>query len=509
MTFAQRAFIGAIVGATIALLFHPLSRPWLQFGLWRFGPSPTVESSPWLAGTLDALPQPKSEEELSLWTQIAAKKIATAEPLSRDNLLLLTELVRMAAEKEPQNAYWRQCEAVFQNTLKNQEAAEKAWQRASARTEWKDYQSNRILKFLNRISAESGAEMAWHPAVAYQLLSTDAPRMIYSLGSSLVNDSASLDERWATFENGRLLRDGAKNRQASRYGHTLMEIAATGSSNAILRKREITFNKMQFPRDLLEKRSDTDSQIAVRGLKENDAFDALVYSPASATNIAKLTSQAALTASLPGSFAITGLISAIFLALLVLTRSESSHKVWPTAIPLSLAFILGLGTYLMTQLLLPAFWVFLVLALFGLRPPVALQSTPGKATPTIQLLCYSFGVLIAAITAAGATASSTPFQSLVSALPDGWWKDVQSTVFYGLIALVGAYLFLAQVVAYRMRRSAGRFIIHISKTTLAVAALGSFFCSVVLTPVCIMWDHKIHKELRMISLNETAYYLNR
>lgn len=509
MTFAQRAFIGAIVGATIALLFHPLSRPWLQFGLWRFGPSPTVESSPLLAGTLESLPQPQSEEELSLWTQVACNKIAHAEPLSRDNLLLLTELVRMAAEKEPQNAYWRQCEAVFQHALRNKEAVEKAWLRASSRTDWNDYQSNRLQKFLNRMTEESGSEMAWHPAVAYQLISIDGPRMIYSLGSSMIDANSSLDSRWATFENGLLLRDGSKSRQAAKYGHNLMEIAATGSQSSILKRREITATKMQFPLDLLRDRSDTDSQIAVRALKENDAYAALVFSPTTATNLAKLTGQAALSASLPGSLALTGSIAGILLGVLILFRSEQPSKPWPLAVPLTLAFGIGLSTYLITQLLLPAFWVFLVLALFALRPPIALNSSPAKATPAIKTLCFSFGVLAAAVVCAGATASSTPFQSLISALPDGWWQDVQSTVFYALLALIGAYLFLAQVIAYRLRRSAGKFILHISKTTLAVAALGCFFCSVILTPICIMWDHKIHTELRMISLNETAYYLNR
>ncbi|QYK53925.1 MAG: hypothetical protein KF824_03295 [Fimbriimonadaceae bacterium] len=429
--------------------------------------------------------------------------------MSRDNLLLLTELVRMAAEKEPQNAYWRQCEAVFQYTLQNQDAVEKAWHRASSRTNWNDYQSIRIQKFLDRMAHESGAEMAWHPAVAYQLTSTDTPRMIYSLGSSLIDESSTLDTRWATFENGLLLRDGSKNRQAAKYGHNLMEIAATGSKNSILKRREVTATKMQFPLDLLKQRSDTDSQIAVRGLKVNEAYSALVFSPTSAANLAKLTGQAALSASLPGSLALTGTIAGLLLGTLILFRTEQPSKPWPIAVPLTLAFGIGLATYFLTKLLLPAFWVFLVLALFALRPPIALQSTPPKATLSIKLLCFSFGVLTAAIVCAGATASSTPFQSLISALPSGWWSDIQSTIFYSLLVLIGMYLFLAQVIAYRLRRSAGKFILHISKTTLAVAALGCFFCSVILTPVCIMWDHKIHTELRMISLNETAYYLNR
>lgn len=507
MTSAQRAFIGAILGATIALLFHPLSRPWLQYGFWRFGSSPTVESSPWLAGTLAELPPPDSEETLSLWTQIAARKIDTGQGLSRDDLLLVAELVRMASENDPRNAYWRQCEAVFQDMLDNDEAAYRAWERASIRPFWSDYQPERVKKFVGRMETESGAEMAWHSAVAYRLLSNDCPELIYHYGQSTIDHQSPVDERWITFQNGRLLRDGARTRESAEYGHRLIEIAATGASETV-RPRDVTTNRLNFALDFAKQNKDTRAQIALRTLKENEAYSAMVFGPDAGRDFARNAGSAALAASLPGALAFTSTICGLlYLAFRILNRTKVRGSV-PLWVPLSGGFFAGLAAYFVSRDPLASLWVLLVLGLFAVRPAVALH-TPAQLHPLAWTGSALFGGLFAALGCSVAIAGSVPFRTMAGALPSGWWSNPMTTLIYGLVGIAGMFLIYAQVIAFRTRRHGGVTCLRLAEGAFAAGALGCLFCAVIATPLCIVWDRQVGKELRMIALNETGYYLSR
>ncbi len=507
MTAAQRAFIGAILGAAIALLFHPLSRPWLQYGFWRFGPSPTVESSPWLAATLDELPEPTTEEDVSLWTQIAAQKVHNGEGLSRDDLLLVAELVRMASEQDNRNAYWRQCEAVFQQFLSNDQAAILAWNRASNRPYWNDYQPERVKKFLDRMEFESGATMAWHSAVAHNLISSDCPRLIYEYGINTIGPQATMDQRWTTFQNGRALRDGARSRNASEFGHALVEVAAAGAS-ASGRQRDITTNRMNFALDLAKKHQDTRAQIALRTLKENEAYTAMVFGIDAKSEFRRRSAAAALAAALPGSLIFTAGICGLLYIAFRLLRPVNFRLNIPLAVPLVLGFLLGLIAYHFSGNVLASLWVLLVVGLFAVRPAVSLQ-TPANLHPLAWIGAAGFGALFAALGCAVSVAGSTPFRIVASEFPSGWWHHPLLALGYGLAGIAGMFILYAQTVAYRTRRPGGKTCLRLAEGAFLVGALGCLFCAVVVTPFCIMWDRQLSEELRMVALNETGYYLSR
>lgn len=506
MTSAQRAFVGAIFGATLALLFHPLSRPWLQYGFSGSRFSPTVQSSPWLAGSLDELPPPSTEAEVSLWTQIAARKVLSQDGPDRDDLLLVAELVRMASEKDPRNAYWRQCEAVFQDLLHNDEAAKRAWQRASVRPYWSDYQPDRVKKFLSKMREESHGEMAWHAAIAYQLSSSDCSELIRRYGQKTLLADSSMEERWVTFQNGHLLRDGARLRKAAENGHALIELAAIGASDSS-RPRDVTTNRLNFALDWAKSQRDTRAQIALRTLKENEAYSALVFASGIDVEFSRDVALAAAVASLPGSLTFIAIVSAALLLVTWLLRSVRMPVV-PLAVPLVASFVLGLVAYMITRDVLVSLWILLVVGLFAARPAVVLQ-TPANLKPSAWLGAVAFGGLFAAFASLVWMTRSVPFRSVSSAFPVGWWDRPYITLGYGLVALAGLFMIYGQAVAFRTRRRAGDTCLRLAHRAFAASAIGCLFCAAIATPICILWDRQVGKTLHMIALNETGYYLTR
>lgn len=508
MTTANRAFFGALLGALIALFMHPLSRPWLQYSFFRFAPSHCATSSPHLAKTLQSLDQPINDENLSLYLQVAAEKILKRQKIEERDKLLLAELCRNAAEKDPLNAFWRQSEAVFQNELGNKIAAKTAWSRASKRPNWNDFQNQLTQNFLKDFIIESGAEMSWHSAVAIQLRTSAIPQVTSKLGKSILSEDQSLLNRGETFMNAMLIRDQAKSKAGAYFGYQLAELAATGPFNTQGSKRERTFLREEFPTELHKVKQSLLADHVARGLRENDAFQALVFSADTNKTLTRLSGQSILLASLPGALLFGALISGI---LLLATYLIPIHKLGDPLRPIYptlTAFIVGLTTYVLTKQVSISLWALLIIALFSIHPPINLIS-PALKIPRLSLIFGSFtAVCFVSIVVAGAIVSATPFTTLSSSLPDGWWNEPTIFLSQGLLLVSGAFILFCQVSAYRLRRPAGRFCIVVARNALTQACFSCIFCSIVSTPAAIYWDHKINIELKKIALNETAYYLN-
>ncbi|MFM9873528.1 MAG: hypothetical protein ACKVQS_08715 [Fimbriimonadaceae bacterium] len=509
MTIANRAFLGAIFGAIIALFLHPLSRPWLQYSFYRFSPSPTAIASPHLAKTLRTLQPPKDDENLSLYVQVAAEKIASGELNSGKDTLLLAELCRNAADKDPLNAFWRQSEAVFQYALGNKGAAKTAWSRASKRPTWNDFQSQQIKDFLKEFAAESGTEMSWQSAVAIQLRSSAVPKVTTSLGRTLLNEDQSQINRAETFLNAILIRDQARTTSGSEYGYRLAETAATGPLKTPGSKRDKSFTRAEFPTDLYKSNHKILGDQIAKGLQENDAFQALVYSADTNRNLSRLTGQSILLASMPGALLFGAIITGILLFVAYLVPLHKFGDPVNPIVPTACALIFATGIYLLTHQITVSLWSLLVIALFAIHPPINLIS-PNLKVPRLNYLFGAFiAVFFSALIVAAAVVAATPFQTLAPSLPEGWWNDPTGYFTQVILIVVGSFILFNQITAYRLRRPAGRFCIIVARQSLAQASLACLFSSIILTPAAIYWDNKINQDLQKIALNETAYYLNR
>lgn len=509
MTSAHRAFLGALVGAVIALFGHPLSRPWLNYGFRSFGPSPKVSSSPHLARTVKKVPTPDSDENLSLFVQAAMEQMVAGTHLDGNDALLLAELCRTAAEKDPQNAYWRQSEAVFQFALGNKEAAETAWDRASKRAKWNDYQTPGVEAFLSDLRADSGAAMAWHAAVGSEMRCTAPQRVVASLGKGLLNQDPGLENRLRTFSNAVLLRDNSRSRIGAWHGFRLAETAAKGPFPIAGTQRVKTAIRAEFPTELIQAGLDAEGRKVAQQLSENEAFDAFVFTADADKEMQRMVGQSVLLSTAPGALLLASTVSGVlFLITFAIPLHRLGDPVHPS-VPAGLALVLALGAYLASRDLLISLWILLTVALFAIHPPVTLTS-PTLRMPRIAALVGTMcAALFAALVASFGVVESTPFYSLKQMLPTGWWAEGSTPVAYGILMVTGMFVILSQVVSYRLKRPAGRFCIAVARQGLAQSALACLFGAVVMTPTCIYLDDRLSKELRKVALNETAYYLNR
>lgn len=509
MTRALRAFLGALGGAVIALYLHPLSRPWLNYGFRGFGPSPTVSSSPHLARTLRKVPPPDTDDRLSLFVQAAFERMASGQKLDDNNALLLAELCRSAAVQDPQNAFWRQSEAVFQDVLGNAEAADTAWQRAANRNQWNDFQSSQVERFLLDLQSESGAPMSWHSAVASDLRCVAADRAITSFGLAKLSSDPSLKCRYQTLSNAALLRDNARSRIGSWFGYRLGETAATGPFTSAGSQKAKTFRREEFPTELIRAGMGQEGDSASKILKENEAYRALVFTSQAEKDSSRRRGQSVLLSTAPGSLL---LASATCAALLLAVFAAPVHRLGEPLhpiIPAGSALAIAISTYLATQNVLVSLWVLVTVALFAIHPPVCLTSPTLKIPRAALAAGTTCAVLFAGLVACFGIVHSTPFVSLAQYLPTGWWSEGDWPIIGSGLLVVGMFLILCQATSYRLKRPAGRFCLLVARHGLAQSALASLFGAVLLTPICIYLDDRLNQDLKKVALNETAYYINR
>ncbi len=508
MSIAQRAFLGALFGAILALFIHPMSRPWFQYGLYRFEPSLTAANSPSLAKTLTSLPPPTNDQNVSLYVQVAAEKLSQGESLNPSDTLLLIELCRTAAEKDPTNAFWRQSEALFQQAIGNEEAALVAWQRAANRSSWTDYQSIQLREFISKLKAESRITMAWHYAAAASRRSSDLPRMVSSIGTGYIITDQSLKSRLTAFLNGNLIRDNARSKMSASHGYNLSEFAATGPYPIPGTRRERTFNRAEFPTEIIKIGDPDSAKVIASGLRKNEAYQALVFTRDTKKTLQRLTGQSILTSSLPGSLLIASVLFLALHALLCVCPCAKFPRLAPS-LPAILGLVAGSTLYFITKQPLLSLWILLILAIFSVRPPLELLATPPRIQPATQTVGSVLVLMIGVSVTCYAIVSAPPMTSLRDSLIEGWWTSPEVSMGASILFFAGLLAILAQYSAYRQQRPAGRFLIMLTRYATKHAALATLLCSIILTPFCIYWDSKIQPDLMNIALNETAYYLNR
>ncbi len=166
MSWLRRALGGALAGAILVLLLHPVVRPLMLHGSTRFGPARMEDFSEDLRAR-KLLPVPKDGPDFAMWMEAGASQVVNRTPTSAEDNLLLAEFAFSAEESEPQNAYWPQMTAVFQTSLGNNEEASAAWQRASRKHEWNDYSSVRAEDQVRSLQQQSGEKLSWHLAAAW------------------------------------------------------------------------------------------------------------------------------------------------------------------------------------------------------------------------------------------------------------------------------------------------------------------------------------------------------
>lgn len=513
----MRAFYGALVGAFAVLLIHPTSRPHFVQGLW-FIPKKSL--------SLQKIPAKQLQHaQLTLLEHSSIVRFGLGKELIGDlteseckNYLLH---IRSAANIDPDNAFWRQSEAVFRATGGDIIGARKSLSTASFATRWNDYSVDEITDTVNSIFSEESRELAWTSALSESLKSSTCEQTITGLARKILRDTSEsdLETRVLLFRNGRLLRDGSRSAEGSFMGLELMELTAFGPGGYeaspdfpgmfVSPKTQTTARARLFA--LATKKSPTLGEEIADGFRRNDAWTAFIEYEDISTTTLVLTAISVITSSLPGVLVSIGLIGAVIVGVGIILRSSTmARKLLTQPWSQMFAIIAGVSVYLITGLIFPAIWATVAFASFGVRQDKNREGVPtgygGAYSIAIVVLSICFSIIMSlyfiAISPAGVYLGEII----------GFENSVTGSEF----ALVGLSAIILSVAL--ITGSVWGFLLRVPSEKLASVSLmrfgtnvclGCFAAGILLAPPAIAGDKIVRDRIHKIFQNEPNYYLTK
>lgn len=515
MSRAARACFGAMLGALVTLLWHPVSRPFLLAGFTQWGVSEAARTTPLIAANLRQLPIPKSELDASLWLQAGAERLLERRPPSDQDKENLVRVARNAALREPENAYWRQMEAVFLGTLGRDREARDAWVQAARAARWNDYQSVRLLGVREQIAREQGSRLAWQLAYALRLRSSANAQAIRSFSRQVVagatlQDPEHLRTRWASVVNARLMRDGSRSIESGQTAAEMMESASHPAGLPVARShRVLLLARYDLINALAAAGMDEYSSQVNRAYDSNDGWIALTRR-VDTQEFADFSIVGALaTATVPSALlSVSALGAVLWLLGLAVSRSATVRLLLaPPAAP-AIGVFFAVLAYIATGLVLAAIAVVLCFAFLVFTPPSVRTLTPDEMGPLFRFILLMLGMAIAATFGAFAASLSTPACEILFQIgvPPDYYAG--STLFLGLSGIVLGLLLLVSPGWALAQRIATPKVVGV-----ALRDLGQGLCAatlglaVIVTPASVYADRELNQNLQMLVENEPNYHL--
>jgi hypothetical protein len=519
MTPTVRAFYGALVGALTVLLAHPFSRPYVLQGVWFLDDSKFLRSTDTLTENIDAMPEPRTFEDAAFWVTTACAQENAGKELTPNQCLLMIEVVQAAEGEDPDNAFWRQCEAVFQRRLGNDAKATEVWKSAANASRWEDYQVKRLDKLLDGLAKEDGRNLAWHYAVADSRKSSAVSLSLFyfarqSLRGANVGDFAM---RLATLRNGKLLRDGARSVEAAAMGTEMIELAAYCSvSDAYglhgvggpISPHKLILAREDFLR-IAADQSPQDQEEIRKTFQEDDAREAFIDPKVVDDNRRELMLSSILTSALPGALISIGILGLAFVLLgWALSSSRSAQVLFaPPAVFLSGA-IAAAVVYLSTRLFFPSLWAAVLLWSFAIRHDKERQAVPHGLGSAYRITIVALAVGFVVVLASYFVSRSLPGEYLFGIDGGAPALGLEGS---SLLALTGFIASLSLVTApvwgFIERISSNRLVGKSLVTFGLWVCLGSFALGVILVPAAIGLDRSVGDALAKTFQNEPSYYL--
>lgn len=516
MSPISRALLGALAGALLVMLLHPGARPFVMQGAAKLQPSEFLRTTPDLHTNSATLEDPITQESNALWILVAAERLRAGESLTQDEILLLAELSQSSAESDPDNAFWRQSESVFQLMLGNYEASLDAWRAGAISNRFQDIQVNRLDAVARGLVEESGREFAWHWAFLAANKS-DAPAwLIYRHGERLISlapESMDLEVRYLCLINGRLVRDGAKHIRSSKYGSALIEAAVLGKQTLPYAApsglpREEAEARGSFLLRLRTKFSESIYSSGQDAISSNEAFNALVIEEEVHKDFTGLLRGSVLSGGGPGALLLSGLVGLVLFGIgSAIKRFTVLEVLFGPKVAPVIGVVLGALTFLATGLVFPAIWVTVTFALYAILPT---HNYPPKDT-SIQLAFNWWQTIIAGVAVMALTVFILGLSQPAIHLDSyGDWPYLIRpgsafslsaataclTFSLGAGPLFGLYLNQAP------KRLAGQCIQLFGWRILII----SWTLCVLLTAIAIAQDRSLSDRLEKIYRNETVYY---
>ncbi len=508
MSAGVRLFFGALLGALIALLAVGTSRqvildPWI-----RPHPSSVIQNSPWSARSADQGPPPRSVEAAAFSLLLACEELSERRTLRPTDRALLRDVARAQADREPENAFWRQMQALLEPDLV---AARKAWFRAARSNAWNDFQSQRLATMGSELAAQSGGERSWHYAVLARERSASHVQRLIGLSDDLMaqckNSEEALALQVATIENANLIRRGSRSLLVGERALRMLETAVSGTDSQVLvapRRREVARLQLE-----LALGAEARGRVA-KIFRESDSWSAFMRSPEVTDRREQLWRSSLLWNVIPaGTFAacLIGLLIAGFGTLML--RVPAMQAIFRTPWVLVLAVLASGVMFLLSNLPAAAIAAALTLSLFVFIKPQRRSAvqTGLEAGARFQMALLALPLLAALsflvagilpVTQAMDFAFVDPFVQLVGT-PSMLWLALMLS----LVALGTAPLW-----AWIWKREPSR-VAALVLQELGVAMAGlSIVALLVMTPLSILAERETSDALSKILMNEPNYILS-
>jgi len=520
-----RAFYGAAMGALLVLMIHPASRPFLLTALSKWGSPKTFQNNSLILESQSALPLPSTLVDASIWMQEAAVRVRKPQTIQPGEWSSFFNVAAHAAQQDPDNAYWVEMQAVLTNALgKASPAAERdrlrslaieEWGKAARLSRWDDYQTRRLRIIQNELAKEAGGVAAWQFAAVYPLHVTDSADAIDDFARKLLqnlddNSKNSLQLRYDTLMNGKLLREGSRSIAVGEKGVNLVEIASYPREiSPEPNPKAMVLTRTLFQNRLVKAGMIDESRQVVDAFKSNDGWLALLRQENIGDQTSELRYASLLTIDLPGALLALSIFGGLlWLIATILRLKPGLLKILDSPFAPAVGFVLAIAVYAFTHLVLAAIAVFACFGFMSFTP----RNDRTRATETLgtafEITQFILGCVLAILLTGFFVGLSTPGCQVLQEM--GVDRDFYggSTLLLGLAGIVIALLSLLAPCWAVVQR--------IATPAVVVAALRQFgrgmflaclALAIVSTPICVLLDHYVQGKLDKIVANEPVFYL--
>lgn len=353
MTPLTRGLIGAGIGAVLVLSIFPPTRAYLRMPFVGPDTFNAALRDAWVQPS-DPLPAPEYPSQAALYVQEATQKLANAQTLDRSELADLIRICQASTAAEPDNSFWLQMESCFLKIQGNQEQSLKLWQLASRKLQWSDHQSNRLSEAQNILGKSLGQSPSWVAAWLYYLRSQTPVELlkrqaIWVLDRADSSPNESLNLRFATLQNGALIRIGAKSNQAGSIGADIVELSCHPKAVRFTARRLITA-QVTFVEELRKNKMPEAADAAQNAFDSNLSWLALTQRASNKEKVRLVATQSAMLSVVPPGLFLACLTGAVLWGFgRWLKRVDVGNLKYTQAILPSFALAFGLLAWVLTQ----------------------------------------------------------------------------------------------------------------------------------------------------------------
>lgn len=506
MNSAQRAGVGAVVGAILVLAFHPATRSFFVPTLTAFGRMPEVDSSP-----LQALPQTVPEklltvQDAAVWIESASKQKLGKAQLRDSERAKLAKVFEFAKENDPLNAYWPLAEAnlIFAPTTES-------WKRAAGMQAFNDYQSNGIISSSKQM--EKHGAKAWRWSVLSSLRSEATSTLCEATARDLnrsypLDIKEGLEIRFATLRNGVLLRDGSRNIRNGDHGQLMVELSTYPAELRDKSPKRLLLAQVNFLDLLRANQMVLEATTAQSAFRDNEAWLALVERNEAKKTLRFWAQMATFAALTPAVLTIMSVFSAVVLVMGLLSRKlELAEKLVRPPWPIVVGLISGLTLFILIGQFLVACAVALCNFFLLAQSPTRRSKAPNSLGPLFMLTCTVVTLatsLFGALFYVGLLAPAIHSLEALNTPPEYF---AGSTLFAGLAITTSVLLcVIAPSWGFAFRVDTGK-VLELALIKSGKASLGlSIVLAIVSAPVCVALDRAAENHLVELTTNEPLYY---